>query len=303
MAFAKVVAVVEEPVGTTLAVDASATDTGITVDDVSRLRWPNGGLQIGDEVTYERRVYAVADAPDDDIDVIDADEDEDAAEGNLALFDSDGSTPLALANSYEQDTPVIQFPLVTETWATVQLPDAEEELHLRVPQQLTDRLNTDIRFDVKGITGTSETVELEESDGEWVIADVVSEEGTGFSRAYSTVPGPVAISAVSAVTRDVVTYVDLDIPSSEHRVLLWVVCDNTVANGVFLVCDDGAQDIPLGATEIAGLSFIGVASFGPSMAYQTTTVPTPGLHRFYLGAYVTSGSASLSDIAFWATVI
>lgn len=171
--FGKVTAVVEKPIGTTLAVPALAGDTQIIVDDVSNgLAWPSGGIRIGDEITSELKIYTVDDAPDETIDVLDDDDAEDVSEGTLTLMTGLGLDETAtLVNGYDQDTPVIFYPTVIEKIATVQLPDQEEELVLRVPHELHNKLPLNIRDN-----STTETVELEFSDGEWVIADIVSQE-------------------------------------------------------------------------------------------------------------------------------
>lgn len=332
--FGKVTAVTEEPVGTTLAVAAVVGDTTITVDDVSKLAWPAGGLQIGDDETNELRIYTIADAASEDVDTIDSDDDEDVAEGIVNLFTFVG--PPALVNGYDVDTPVIQYPQVTEKIATVQLPDQEEELVLRVPQQLTDRLTTDIRVDLSGTTGTSETVELEESESEYVITDVIGEEGTGLSRGYAEVAGPLSITSTDDLNPDVVATVSIEIPTEQHRVIFSYFAELTAATGqsLSLGFDDAGFDFAVGELDIAihndvtsagphdalpllpaaaqdtpyvrvgGISVTaGLQALPTNFMPYTVTPPTPGLHTFRLVAYVSGGTGTVANAHLWATVI
>ncbi len=163
--FGSVTSVVERPVGTTLQTAASAGDSALVVDDISRLTWPAGGLRIG----TEQFDYTIDAAPDPAIDAIDADEDDEGADqvGTITLG-------TVLASAYDVDEPVVQFnqALVTERLATVMLPDQAEELVLRVPRHLWDRLPENIRER----DAAPETVELQNHGGEWVMTDVVSED-------------------------------------------------------------------------------------------------------------------------------
>ncbi len=163
--FGSVTSVVERPVGTTLAVVASAGNSIITVDDISKLTWPAGGLRIGSE----QFDYTIDAAPDQSVDTVDLDED---AEGTdeLGTITLDGE----LASSYGIDEPVVQFQesVVSERIATVLLADQAEELVLRVPRHLWDRLPAKIRQR----DAAPETVALEDSGGEWVMTDVVAED-------------------------------------------------------------------------------------------------------------------------------
>ncbi len=177
--FGNVTSVVERPVGTTLALAASAGAGTVTVDDISKLTWPIGGMRIGNEW----HTYYVDASPDPAVDVIDLDENDEGAdeEGTLTI------TP-ALVGSYDVDEPVVQFQqtAVIERLATVMLPDQQEELVLRVPRGLWDRLPTGIRQrDL-----TPETVALEVAEGEWVMTDVVGEDPSldGSYIDYTTLP-------------------------------------------------------------------------------------------------------------------
>ncbi len=164
--FGNVIAVVERPVGTSLQTAAIAGAGALVVDDVSKLTWPAGGLRIG----TESFIYSVDVAPDQSIDVIDKDEDDQGVDevGTVTLVGQ------ALDNGYDVDEPVVQFQqsVVTERLATVLLPDQAEELVLRVPRHLWDRLPSDIRER----DAAPETVALENVQGEWVMTDVVSED-------------------------------------------------------------------------------------------------------------------------------
>ncbi len=163
--FGYVTSVVERPVGTTLAVAAAATDDSIVVDDISKLTWPEGGLRIGNE----QHTYTINVAPDQTIDVIDKDEDAVGADeiGTITLTS-------ALVAAYGIDEPVVQFQesVVTERVATVLLPDQAEELVLRVPRHLWDRLPSGIRER----DAAPETVALANEGGGWVMGDVVAED-------------------------------------------------------------------------------------------------------------------------------
>ncbi len=163
--FGNVTSVVERPVGTSLQTAALAGAGALVVDDVSKLTWPAGGLRIG----TESFVYSIDVAPDQTVDVIDRDEDDQGVDevGTVTLTG-------ALLNGYDIDEPVVQFQesVVTERLATVLLPDQAEELVLRVPRHLWDRLPSDIRER----DAAPETVALENVDGEWVMTDVVSED-------------------------------------------------------------------------------------------------------------------------------
>ncbi len=165
--FGNVTSVVERPVGTTLMTAGTVGATSLAVDDVSKLTWPTGGLRIGNESF----TYTVDAAPDQAVDVIDQDEDDETVgeAGTITL------TSGALANAYDVDEPVLQFQgaaLVTERLATVLLPDQQEELVLRVPRHLWDRLPENIRER----DAAPETIALDNHQGEWVMTDVVSED-------------------------------------------------------------------------------------------------------------------------------
>lgn len=313
----RVTAVTEEPSGTTLATATSGGETEITVDDVSKLVWPAGGLQIGDEVTNERRIYSVDVAPDEDVDVIDDDEDDDADQGTLTLT-------AALTNAYDADTRVIQWPEVTVVEATVQIPGQAEESVLRVPKQLRDLLPTDIRTDVSGTSGDAETVELEHSDGEWVIADVVHERATGAERGFDE-----SLAGVSGIsTTTTLCSVKVVIPSTAHRVLLtgsavfdmsnntsgWVLgyTDNVDLTGQHEIADLSNTTAPSTIGPLTGGHVSGVYGVGthgylidPFNYIAETQVPTPGEHTFSLIAYRAFGTATLdvTQARLWVVVI
>ncbi len=165
MANAIVTSIVERPVGTTLSAAAGPGDSVLTVDDISRFTWPTGGLRIGSE----QFTYTIDAAADQATDVIDIDEDAAGADeaGTITL----GGT---VVGTYEVDEPVVQFQttVVTERMATVLLPDQAEELLLRVPRGLWDRLPSNIRErDL-----APETVAIEDVGGSWVMTDVVDED-------------------------------------------------------------------------------------------------------------------------------
>ncbi len=164
--YGNVLSVVERPLGTTLALAATAGDGTITVDDISKLGWPAGGLRIGSE----QFIYEIDAAPDQSVNVIDSDEDADDAD-QLGTITLGGQT---LSTDYDVDEPVLQFQedVVTERIATVVLPDQAEEIVTRVPRHLWDRLPASIRDrDL-----APETVALEDVEGDWVMTDVVSED-------------------------------------------------------------------------------------------------------------------------------
>ncbi len=193
--FGNVVAVVDRGVGTTLAVAATAGDEVITVDDVSKLTWPKGGIRIGSEW----HTYLVDAAPDESVDVIDADEEDEG-------YDEQGTLTIVplLTNSYDVDEPVIQYQQseVKERIATVLLPDQQEQLVLQVPRGLWDRLPAGIRQrDL-----TPETVALEDVEGEWVMTDVVGEAPT--VNAFYVDPNtlPATASAPAGAGADNLTY-------------------------------------------------------------------------------------------------
>lgn len=181
--FGHVVAVVDRPLGTTLALPASIGDGVITVDDISKLTWPAGGLRIGSEGF----IYSVDAAPDQDVALIDLDEDQEG-------YDEEGTLTLGgrlLKADYDVDEPVIQFQQseVKERIATVLLPDQAEELVLRVPRGLWDRLPTDIRQR----DGAPETVALEKVGGEWVMTDVIAEDPSVDASYIDTLTLPTSI--------------------------------------------------------------------------------------------------------------
>ena len=165
--FGKVTAVTERPVGTTLAAPVTAGDTSITVDDISKLYWPAGGIRVGSQGF----IYSVDAAANQDVDSIDDDED-------AAGSDEQGTLTLTtqFQDSYGVDEPVVQFQgdIVVERIAHVQMPDSQEELVLRVPRGLWDRLPTGVRAETVSAT-VPETVALNMVDGEWEITDVIAE--------------------------------------------------------------------------------------------------------------------------------
>ncbi len=197
--FGNVTSVVERPVGTTLAVAATAGDPTITVDDISKLTWPAGGLRIGNDV----KIYSIDAAPDQSVNVIDQDEDDEGSDevGTITLG---GST---LGSDYDVDEPVIQWLTddVTERIATVLLPDQAEELVLRVPRHLWDRLPSDIR----DRDGAAEAVALENVDGQWVMTDVVSEDPSVDASFINAATLPTQTSPTIAGTgADIATFFD-----------------------------------------------------------------------------------------------
>ncbi len=163
--FGNVTSVVERPVGTTLQTAGTIGASSIVVDDISRLTWPAGGLRIG----TQQMIYSIDAAPDQTVDTVDIDEDDPGSDevGTITL----GGT---LSADYDVDEPVVQFQesVVTERVATVLLPGEMEELVLRVPRHLWDRLPADIR----DRDAASETVALEDVEGEWVMTDVIDED-------------------------------------------------------------------------------------------------------------------------------
>ncbi len=187
--FGNVIAVVERPVGTTLQTAALAGAGSLVVDDISKLTWPAGGLRIG----TEQFIYSVDVAPDSAIAVIDQDEDDEGVDevGTITLAG-------ALLNGYGVDEPVLQFQesLVTERLATVLLPDQAEELVLRVPRHLWDRLPSDIRER----DAAPETVALENVEGEWVMTDVVSEDPSVDASFINIATLPISTSSTPAGT-------------------------------------------------------------------------------------------------------
>ena len=188
--FGNVTSVVERPVGTTLAVAAAAGAGSITVDDISKLTWPDGGIQIGAQ-TF---AYLINAAPDQSVNVIDQDEDDEGSDEVGTLYLQGRFTSV----DYDVDEPVIQWLTspVTERIATVLIPGQAEELVLRVPRHLWDRLPSDIRER----DAAPETVALENVEGEWVMTDVVSEDPTVDASFIDIATLPVTTAATGAGT-------------------------------------------------------------------------------------------------------
>ena len=335
--YGKVAAVVEEPVGTTLSADVVATATSLPVDDLSQLAWPEGTLQVGDEVI----AYTVDGLPDQATDELSNDEDTtDLEAGTVTLG-------VALANDHPQDTPVTMYPDVVERTATVILPGQQEELHLRVPQHLVDRLPTGVRTEPDGddATSTSETVELEFRDDDWVIVDLVAQKGTGFSRGQVERTTPLTVTASSPATAQIVCSVDIEIPTPQHRIVVSYAAHIGNPSGpaagtsdCFLGFADNLGDfstpILLGDYDHTGATvnpqlvipmlpklnaetaivagdlidatarlFNDFGGFTPFMPYVLTP-PTVGLHNFRLVAWTGSGGTGrVTDASLWVAVI
>lgn len=134
-----VTSVTERPVGSTLDADYSSSATSITVGDVDEFNADGGTLQIGTEqITY----------------TVDAD-------GNLDL----GS---GLVASYLEGDPVLVYPLQTERVAYVLEPEGGEELEVRVPHALWDRVPEGVR------SSEAEVIEAHYVGGELVMQDVIA---------------------------------------------------------------------------------------------------------------------------------
>lgn len=211
--YGKVTAVVEAPTGTTLAAFAGEGDTVLQLDDVSQLSWPAGTLALEDEV----HGYTVDTLPDQNTDSPeDLEVTTDIVAGTVTL-DSGIENP----DGYPTDTVVAQYPDTIERQATVILPAQQEEMTLRVPQHLTDRLATGIRDDPEQIDAgaNSETIELEQRDDDWLIVDMVDQRGPGFSRAQASLDSPLTVTAVAPAYQHV-CLVQIEIPTAAHRIIV-----------------------------------------------------------------------------------
>ncbi len=269
--FGNVIAVVERPVGTTLQTAATAGDGVITVDDISKLTWPAGGLRIG----TEHFIYEIDAAPDQSVNVIDQDEDDEGSDevGTITLG---GAT---LDASYDVDEPVLQFQdtLVTERLATVLLPDQAEELVLRVPRHLWDRLPSNIRER----DAAPETVALENVQGEWVMTDVVSEDPSVDASFINIATLPQTVLLPAGTGADIATFFDE----------AWTAPGNVTAN-------DGSYAHAIGTSATAtvtphstGYKFSTQAADDSSTGSLEWDVPT-GIFAFGGNAAAASGSAA-----------
>ena len=142
---ARVTNVVERTLGTELAADAAAAADELEVLDPAELNLDGGTLQIGDEV-HEYTVNG------DDV---------------VALTDT-------LTAGFSEEEPVYVYPLTMERVAYVRAENEVEtdELTIRVPHSLWDRLADGIRADDR----TAEVVEVDVRDGEPVIVDMLGVE-------------------------------------------------------------------------------------------------------------------------------
>lgn len=140
-----IVSVTERSAGTELAAAASATDDSIEVIDLDGLDRDGGVLTIGEE----QIIYTV---PED-------------SEGTVDL-----DTPLA--NSYDEEEPVLVYPPAMERLAYVMGDDQEEEIEVRVPHALYDRIAVGIRDDDE----TSEVVVVAIEDDDFVVVDLLGVE-------------------------------------------------------------------------------------------------------------------------------
>lgn len=134
--------VTEIPVGSTLDEDASSGASSLKPADIEEFNPDGGKLQIGDEVfTY----------------TVDGDE-----------LDLSGT----ISQSYDEGEPIYTYPPTYERWAWVREPGAEEDLQVRVPHALWDRLPLGVRSE-----DDAEEVECELTiDGVAVISDVIARE-------------------------------------------------------------------------------------------------------------------------------
>lgn len=307
--YGKVVAVTEEPVGTTLHLQASPGNLTLSLEDVSQLLWPEGSLQIDGAETHH---YSVDNLPDQNTDQLEAIESAtDIAQGTVTLASAVGDT-------YPPDTVVTQYPDVIEKLVTVMIPGQQEELVLRVPQHLTDRLPTGIRTDPDGIgiDSDGETVELEQRDDDWLIVDLVTQAGVGQSRGYISTATPRTVTATSSATPTVLLTLPIEIPTVQHRILVWyswIVSTSSLAGGesVFLGLDDSGDDFnaPFGLDSVITDGERTHAPLSPIMPYgydtTVTDAPSPGLHTLRLVAWKTTsgGVATVNEAQLWITVI
>jgi hypothetical protein len=143
-----VVAVTSELDGDTLAADATASATVITLEDVSPFAETGGQAYIDDGTNNEIVEYSSVD-PDADTMTI----------------------PLGLANGYAAETPVVTYPPTRIRTARVRLDDDDDApLLARVPYSMIALLPVGIRE----FGGESVIIELVR--GSWVIKDVLGEE-------------------------------------------------------------------------------------------------------------------------------
>lgn len=322
----KISQVKEDRQGTELTSDVAAGTTVIEVEDVPELASATGTVAI----LFDVYGYTRDDAPDQESDEIDLDDDGDLDAGTITL-----DTPTV--RDYPADTRVIQYPASDDRIAYVLLEDQEEEIAARVHwgTKLFDQIPTGTREDPE----EAETVEVTFQGAEWVVTDLIGEEGPGITRGYAKAAGPFTV-VENLVEPKVLATIPLEIPSTQHRVLLWYSAlmdadDGTVAH---LHLDDGDFDFPVGSYPL--VTYYGNAAVpGPnrvmsmipqfSLAGITTTVgsessgsweapslpapilpyaleePSVGLHIFRLCASRLSGigNVTVSDVNVWATVI
>jgi hypothetical protein len=133
--------VVERPVGTVLILGAAATETELFVSNPDDLDWEGGTLLIGEEQIVYTLDATIA--------------------GRVALAS-------ALAASYDEDTPVYDFPVSYERIAFFKEAGTEEELEARVPISMWDRVPLGSR------DPDSEVAVANRYGGEFVLYDLSS---------------------------------------------------------------------------------------------------------------------------------
>lgn len=326
---AKVSAVRDRPLGSELEDAATAGDTEITVSDVEAMDWDAAQLQIGGDIgPREVIAYTVPSAEDPEVDEIDLDDDPDLEEGSVSL-----AAPLA--NSYPEDTPVLLYPLTYERTAYTFAEGQDEVIAASVPDKLLDRILTGDRTD-----DTAETVDLVLEDDDWTVSDLVGEQGPGFAHGYAEHVASVDCSLATLVDPAVLVQVAVEIPTAEHRVLVWYSAEMSADDGTVmqLGLDDEDFDFSVASFDLA--TFSGTAGFtGPALvmpllaqinlASETASVagqitggfetpymptvlmpynldpPTPGLHNFRLVASRLSGigACSIDNAKLWVTVV
>jgi hypothetical protein len=256
----KVLDVQRRALGTELAAPVLAGATSLELEDVEAMDLSSARsplLSIG----FEIKGYTVDEAPDETIDELDDDDPPDAETGTVTL-----SSPLA--NGYDVDTRVLLYPRTVEQVALVELEDQPEPIPARIENDdLRDRLATATRDDA-----TAETVMVAQVDDEWFVMAMMGEPAAGRSRAYAE--GGVPLVTGTAAAPDVVCTVPIEIPTDEHRVIMWASGFLSADPGVEveLAFDDLGIDFPAGESPYPGgsgyfplVKFIGDAGFtGPS---------------------------------------
>lgn len=264
----KVTQVRERKIGTELARDHADAETVLELEDVTELPAPGGRLSIG----FGSYTYTRDDVGTDDVAELDIEDPGDLDAGTVTI-----DPPLS--GAHEDGDAVLVSPAVFERFAFVFLEGQEEEIVARVDWSLygtVDQLPTGTREDPEA----AETVVVFREDDEYVVRDVVGEEGQALSRGYLEVETHSVVSTDPA-NPDVIATLFLDIPTSDARLLISPAAELSAADGtsLHLGFDDAGidfdpEEFPLvhfygggydGATVGGHNAFVGPALVAPAL--------------------------------------